>query len=208
MRTVDFAFARDALRQVAGIGTVVPLDIDGAPMLGAFQIDEVEHARRRQNGVGAVTSCGLLHGLWLLPTGGPVEVTRLPEIKVRRLRAAPQMATETEQGFVRTYSPPGVLRAVAFLGSSLQQRVRRAVRFTPIVQRYVIVDYKRHAVPLRVEYLAREWGVGIVKTDDAGNAELSVPAEEAELGVPGVYRWWAAEQAYRGFRYESAQLVS
>ena len=177
-------------------------------MLGAFELDEVEHMRRNRQGVGAVTSCGLLHGLWLLPTGGPVAAGCLPDIKVRRLRAAPEVVEETAQGFIRTYSPPGILRAVAFVGRSLQQRVWRAARFAPIVERYVVSDYKRRPIPLRVEYLAREWGVGIIRTDEVGISELSVPAAAAERGVPGVYRWWAAEQAYKGLLYESAQLVS
>ena len=177
-------------------------------MLGAFELDEVEHMRRNQQGVGAVTSCGLLHGLWLLPTGGTVEPVQLPEVKVQRLRTAPEMVTETATGFVRTYSPPGILRAVAFLGRSLQHRVMRAIRFAPIVERYVVVDYKRRSVPLRAQYIAREWGVGIIRTDELGNSDLCVPAEEAERGVPGVYRWWAAEQAYERYLYENAQLVS
>ena len=208
MRTADLACARDAFRQVSGSGTVVSFQIDGSPMLGAFELDEVEHMRRDRQGVGAVTSCGLLHGLWLLPRGGPVEAACLPDIKVQRLRAAPEMAVETMDGFVRTYSPPGILRAVAFLGCSLRQRVLRAVRFVPIVERYVVASYKRHPVPLQIEYLAREWGVGIIEMDEVGKTELSVPADVAERGVPGVYRWWAAEQAYEGFLYERAQFLS
>ena len=208
MRTADLLCARDAFRQVAGIGSIVSFQIDGSPMLGAFELDEAEHMRRDRQGVGAVTSCGLLHGLWMLPTGGPVTTTCLPDVKVRRLRAAPEMVEETAQGFVRTYSPPGVLRSVAFVGRSLQQRVWRAARFTPIVERYAIVDYRRRAIPLGIEYLAREWGVGIIKTKEVGASELSVPAATAERGVPGVYRWWAAEQAYQGLLYENAQLVS
>lgn len=208
MRTAGSDCARDALRQVSGVGTIVSFRIDGAPMLGAFELDEAEHMRRDQQGVGAVTSCGLLHGLWMLPTGGPVNAAALPDIKVQRLRSAPEMAQETPQGFVRTYSPPGILRAAAFVGGSLLQRVCRAARFTPIVERYAVADYRRRTVPLRVEYLAREWGVGIIETNQIGAYELKVPAAPAERGVPGVYRWWAAEQAYQCLLYESAQLVS
>lgn len=208
MRTADLACARDAFRQVSGIETIVSFEIDGSPMLGALELDEVEHMRRDQQGVGAVTSSGLLHGLWLLPTGGPVETTCLPDVKVQRLRAAPEVVEETTQGFVRTYSPPGILRAVAFLGRSLEHRVMRAIRFAPIVERYVVVDYKRRSVPLRAQYMAREWGVGIVAMDELGNTEQIVPADAAERGVPGVYRWWAAEQAYEGLLYERAQLSS
>ena len=142
MQTADSACARDAFRQVSGSGTVVSFQIDGSPMLGAFELDEVEHMRRNRQGVGAVTSCGLLHGLWMLPTGGPVDAACLPGIKVQRLRAAPEMVAETTDGFVRTYSPPGILRAVAFLGRSLQHRVLRAIRFAPIVERYVVADYR------------------------------------------------------------------
>lgn len=208
MRTAELDLARDAFRQISGIETIVSFRIDGSPMLGAFELDETEHMRREQQGVGAVTSCGLLHGLWMLPTGGPVNAAFLPDIKVRRLRAAPEMVQETSQGLIRTYSPPGILRAVAFVGRGLLQRVCRAARFTPIVERYAVADYQSRAIPLRVEYVAREWGVGIVDANQIGASGLTVPAAPAERGVPSVYRWWAAEQAYQGFLYESAQLVS
>ena len=164
MQTADLSCARDAFQRVLGIGTVVSFEIDGSPMLGAFELDEVEHMRRNRQGVGAVTSCGIAPRPLAAADCGPVAAGCLPDIKVRRLRAAPEVVEETAQGFIPHLLASRILRAVAFVGRSLQQRVwrgsaicadRRAVRSS---------DYKRRPIPLRVEYLAREWGVGIIRT--------------------------------------------
>ena len=87
----------------------VRFSIDGAEMFGTLEICSSEHERRRQAGVGAVTSTALLHGLWLLSPHGPTPSEMLPEIKVQRLRAAPHVAVETDEGFELAYSPPGAV---------------------------------------------------------------------------------------------------
>lgn len=208
MRAGDLVCARDALRQVSGIEAVVSFRIDGSPMLGAFELDEVEHMRRVRQGIGAVTSCGLLHGLWLLPSGGTIRAAALPSDKLQRVRDAPHTARESAGRIMRTYSPPGVVRAVAFAGRCIERTVSRAARFTPIVQRFALVEDGGESVPLRVEYEAREWGVGIVALNYGDRAERVVPASAAVVGVPSVYRWWIAELAYERLLYENAQPVN
>ena len=207
MLTSELNLARSALGH--GIGEhIVSLAIDGSAMHGAFELCVEEHKRRLSEGVGAITSTALLCGLWLLPSGVPVAPEQLPDTKVRRLREAPYAAVKTDAGFERIYSPPGVLRSVIFSCRRVERSVDRAIRFTPIVQRFVLINQPHVPVPSAVECIAREWGVGIIALHAEAPAEILVPAMPAELGIPNVYRWWVAELAYKHYLYDIAQLVS
>jgi hypothetical protein len=185
---------------------VVNLTIDGVQMLAALERDDVEHARRATLHVGAVTSTALLHGLWLLPSGVPVPLQDVPDQKRRRLQEARHFVDVTEAGFERLYSPPGVVRAVAFTGANARRSLERATRFTPIVQRFV-VGHRPVGLAAEALRVAEEWGVGVLELD-AGTPRALVLPRPAELGVPAVYRWWIAELAYSSWLYESAQPVS
>lgn len=187
---------------------VVSFSVEGSKMIGAFALHPDEHERRQRAGVGAITSKALLHGLWLLPSGGFVASGTLPDVKVARLRMAPHCAVETYCGFWRTYAPPGVLRTIVFSGSNVARSVQRAVRFTPIFQRIVLAKESNVPIPWSVECMAREWGVGIIALQDNGGPQIVVPASSPVIGVPSVYRWWVAELAYERFLYENDQLVS
>ena len=197
--------AADAVRALTSL-PVVDLTVDGVLMLVAFQPDDCEHRRRTALDVGAVTSTGLLHGLWLLPSGLPVPVTQVPDHKRRHLDAAPNLVAVTDAGYQRSYSPPGVVRAVAFGGSKIGRALQRAARFTPIVQRLVYSEGPMRPSPARVSEAA-EAGVGLFECV-ASNARLLLEPSPAEVGVPAVYRWWIAELAYERWIYESAQPVS
>ena len=187
---------------------VVSMSIEGSKMLAAFELDPREHKRRQWIGIGAITSKALLHGLWMLPSGGFVPSGALPDVKVQRLRMVPHSVIETDRGFWRTYYPPGTLRSVAFDGSNLDRSVHRAIKFTPIVRRFVLTHESSGPVPWPTECLAREWGVGIIDIEEEAGPRVIVPASPAEIGVPSVYRWWLAELAYKHYLYEKAQLVS
>jgi hypothetical protein len=195
----------EAVADVTG-QPVVRLKIDGAPIFAAFELNLAEHRRRVALNVGALTSTPLLHGLWLLPEGVPVPVSALPDVKVERLRSAPHSVAESDAGFERLYSPAGVVRAVAFVGRDAARAIERAIKFTPIHQRLVVVP-NLPAIASRIESMAREWGVGLIEVD-AGSTRVRLPARRAEQGVPSVYRWWIAELAYSRWLYESTQLVS
>ena len=187
---------------------VVSFSVEGSKMLGAFELHPDEHERRQRAGVGAFTSKALLHGLWLLPSGGFVASGALPDVKVRRLRMAPHCAVETYCGFWRTYAPPGVLRTIAFTGDNVARAVQRAAKFTPIFQRFVLANEPNLPVSWPVECLAREWGVGIIALQDNQGPQIVIPASSPVIGVPSVYRWWVAELAYERFLYEKDQLVN
>ncbi|MEO7572115.1 MAG: hypothetical protein ABIX10_06735 [Acidimicrobiales bacterium] len=197
--------AADAVRALTSL-PVVDLTVDGVAMLAAFQPDDHEHRRRTALDVGAVTSTGLLHGLWLLPSGLPVPIDEVPDHKRRHLDAAPNLVDVTDAGYQRRYSPPGVVRAVAFGGSRIGRTLQRAARFTPIVQRFVYSEGPMRPSAARVSE-AVDAGVGLLECV-ASNARLLLEPSPAEVGVPAVYRWWIAELAYENWIYESAQPVS
>lgn len=200
MVIVSSSLACPSVEELVG-GRAVRFSIDGLPMTGGFELYPDEHERRQRAGVGAITCRALLHGLWLLPPGGSTPLSMLPDVKVQRLQAAPHVAIETNSGFVRTYEPPGVLRSLAFYGRDLKRSVDRAARFTPIVQRFVLVEEQQIVHP-SVDWVAREWGVGIIKLRHGYSPETLVPADLPEIGVPSVYRWWAAELAYERYLRE------
>ena len=198
------AAASAALSAVTSL-PVVAFTLEGATVLGAFELNEMEHARRRAVGAGSVTSTGLLHGLWQLPTDGQVELEAIPTVKRRRLREASNFVAVMGGSCRRLYAPAGVVRAVGVRSSSLHRALDRADRLPPILQRFVIVDPKpKSSVALM---RAQVNGIGVLSTD-ASLPEAVVPAGPAEVGVPAVYRWWLAELAYEAWLYESAQPVS
>jgi hypothetical protein len=180
--------------------------LDGRPLIAAFEVDPAEHTRRLTLGAGAVASRSVLHGLWLLPAGIPVQADEIPAVKRRRLRDSSHFAAETELGFERLYSPAGIVRAVAFAGSDPTRCVEQAIRFTPIVQRVVVTDPDMPASN-EARRLALEFGVGIIEAGKRENVMVEQPAD-AVVGVPAVYRWWIAELAYEAWLQLSAQPVS
>lgn len=185
----------------------VSIRVDGMSMLVGFELDHGEHRRRMRLGVGAVTSTELLHGLWLLPSGVPVPAGCIPQVKIERLRAAVHSVAETCHGFERLYSPAGRVQSVAFVGRNPDEMVHRAIRFTPIFQRFAIVVGGAIPLPSKAVRAAREWEVGVIEVTDE-SARLVVEAGEPVAGVPSVYRWWMAELAYQSWLYENTQLVS
>jgi len=182
----------DALASVTSLD-VVSVALEGATVLAAFEVDEVEDQRRRALGAGAVTSTGLLHALWLLPSAIPVPIAAVPTVKRHRLSNAPSFVAVRDTEFERLYAPPGVVRAVGFAKGSAAQRLDRATRFTPIVQRFIVLPPP--ARPSRASVMRAEIdGIGVLVEESP--VRIVVPAAQAEYGVPAVYRWWLAELAY------------
>ena len=186
----------------------VSIRFDGGSVVATLRLDRGEHRRRSAEGIGALTSRALLHGLWLLPEGVPVPASQLPDVKLDRLRATRGCITEADHSLVRTYSPPGTVDRLTFEGPQPRSLLRRAIRSTPIFERNVVI---RSQEPITIDSRTRaealEWGVGITiachdRTDGI------VPVAAATLGVPSVYRWWVAELAYEAALYENAQLLS
>lgn len=183
------------------------MELNGGPMLAWLDVDRDECERRADLSVGAVTSNGLLHGLWLLPHGLPVCEDALPVEKVRRFRDAPFAVVESGGVFERTYAPIGAVRAVAFGGRCWTRAVTRAIRFTPIVQRIAVVYEPRSSLRPEVALDAMEWGVGAVLARES-SVEPVLSAGPAVVGAPSVYRWLLAELAFDAWCQENAQYAS
>jgi hypothetical protein len=204
-RALPASQAIEATSEVTALPAVT-LVLDGQALIAAFEPDRQEHDRRSTLGVGSVTSRPTLHGLWLLPAGIAVPTEALPAVKQRRLREAHPFAVEIGSFFERRYAPPGVVRAVAFTGREPQHLLDQAIRFTPIVERLVVIS-PGHSMRSDDWRLAEEFGVGIVEIGENG-ARVLVGQQEATLGVPAVFRWWIAELAYESWLQQSAQPVS
>lgn len=186
---------------------MLPVDLGNAVVAGAFSLNPDEHDRRQGFGAGAVTSLALLHGLWMLPEDCPVETGALPDVKVRRLRDSPDAAVEKDGYLVRSYRPAGVLRGVAFAGDSVDRTIECAIQFSPIVSRFVFLS-PAQSLTTRLEWLAREWSVGVFQRASCSEGSFLVPPSSPVLGVPSVFRWWIAELAYESLLQTSAQPVS
>ncbi|HJY24587.1 MAG TPA: hypothetical protein VJ649_02805, partial [Actinomycetes bacterium] len=177
----------------------VEMRVDGQVLVGEFEPNRDEIRRRAMVGAGAVTSTALLHGLWLLPAGGIVRADDVPPVKQQRLMAAPTYVELDREGFRRTYEPAGAVHAVYFPAQRIRPALERAVRFSPIFRRYVVVDRPplgRTTTPL-IDDCARA-GLGLVELHHDA-LELLVPPPAPVRGVPAVYRWWIAELAYAGW---------
>jgi hypothetical protein len=173
-----------------------------------MRLDHHEHQRRATEGIGALTSTGLLHGLWLLPSRLPVPIAEIPDVKLERLRSTPGCVIECNQSLIRIYSPPGVVERLTFEGSSIRGLLRRAIKAAPVFERNIIVRCARQpAIDSRTLAEATEWGVGISIAVGEEIETIVLPSRPS-LGVPSVYRWWVAELAYEGVLYENTQLLS
>lgn len=204
----EHALVSEALQVLAAAGQpVVSLAIDGLRVAASFDLDDGEHQRRSLLGVGPVTSLALLHSLWMIPGGGVVPESSLPPVKVALLRSANHSAVETDSGFERLYSAPGVVRSIGFAGRNADNVISQAMRFTPIFQRVAVFPQSIRRPSSSLLAKAREWGVGVYYADGLEFETIVEPAE-AVRGRPAVYRWWIAEIAYRSWLQRNTQLVS
>jgi hypothetical protein len=195
--------AIECIRSTLG-QSVLAARIPGEGYTAFLRLDRAEHERRRVLGVSAMTSTALLASLWELPSGGATPAHVLSNSAVTRLREASYAASESGDGFKRTYAPIGTVEAVAFSGRQPCEVVRRAVSFTPVVRRYAIVRPSR-VIAEATEFASRS-GIGLIVQQDP--AAILFNALAAEVGRPHVYRWWLAELAYAHVNYEYTQRFS
>lgn len=185
----------------------VRLRVDGRAVIVLFDLDAGEHQRRVDGGLGAVTSTGLLHALWLLPSDVPVPIEQVPSVKQARLRRAHGMCSEREGSFERVYSPAGRVVAVAAESGAPDRALRAAAQLPPIFERAAVVGPLGTRRRERLAAEATQLGVGLVEGGDS-TAQLVVSPLPAQRGRPGVYRWWVAELAYAALTHDRTQPVS
>ena len=190
-----------ALAQILGT-SAVDVEIDGKRLSLAISVDGAELERRQAASMGAVTSTGTLHGLWLLPYGGTVPELDVPPHKRDRFRSEPGWVRKGPGGLQRLYSPAGVVTAAAVTRARSVEALRIASALPPIMERYVVLNEPSKELTAD----ARKAGVGVI----ANGAEPRIVAEPQECvtGRPAVYRWWIAEIAYEQWLQLNAQPVS
>jgi hypothetical protein len=103
--------------------------------------DHAEQARRRQAGLGAITSLWLLDAVMNLPLGTPVRASDLSETTWNDLLGAPAGVVKIEGAWVtRLLTPPLTVVAAAVRGKGWRRPLQRVGRFTPFAQRLLILD--------------------------------------------------------------------
>lgn len=193
--------ARTALRACLGEQcrcSVVELCIDGARFAVTFDVDQQEHRRRSEAGLGAATDTGLLHALWELPEGIPTPAVALTDRDLSTLRHLGAGYVQGSATLTRLYVPAGVIGAVVVVAGTLGEAVASAARL-PAIYRRLAVCHRRPIDAGSIEY-GRRVGVGAVLVSGSA-AEVVVAPREPVLGVPAVVRWWLAELAYRNGAY-------
>lgn len=177
---------------------VVPVVIDGRALLMAFELDASEHQRRVDQSLGPVRSRGLLHTLWALPHGLAWPTSGLDRHDARMLRDhGGGFATLNGGSATRHYLPAGRVRAVGIASRRLTDAVATASQFPPIFRRYALAG-RRSRSDHDAAVSAKVIGVGAAVTSPDG-LRILARAEPPKRGVPGVYRWWLAEVAYRSW---------
>lgn len=186
-----------------GAGEVfVNLCVDGSAYLAGLQLNEVEHNRRKNLGLGALTSTGLLHSLWEIPHGIPFLRESLKSFDLAELdNGEPGWIGEHDGKMIRHYQPPGTVRSIVVADESLAAAVSRAARHPMTVRRTAVWFRQSTRLNLRAENTlsrAHALGIGVIVAKDGQMAQL-VPSLDAMRGRPAVFRWWQAELAYRNW---------
>lgn len=182
---------------------VVRTVLDGREVFMAIELDATEHVRRLDRSLGPVRSRGLLHALWALPEGLAWPVSGLGQLDSDTLKLeGGGFVTVNGQSITRVYRPAGRVRAVGVASKRLLAAVAGASQLPPIFRRYAIAT-RAGRRDLDAVVAAQTVGVGAAVTGPEGLRVLA-RAEPSLAGVPGVYRWWLAELAYRSWLQTNA----
>ena len=185
----------------------VTLHVDGRIYLAGFLLSRSEHNRRRNHGLGAVTSTGLLHALWELPNGLAFPNSSLREIDRHTLgRQGHGWIEQRNDDVIRKYQPPGTVSSIFVADRSLARAINKAAIHPDTVMRTAIwVNQPQGGTKRQSEMLlgANELGVGVLQVGTGYLRQLVQPANP-KLGRPSVFRWWHAELAYRNWLSKGA----
>jgi hypothetical protein len=170
----------------------------GAVTVGAVgdavvSCDCAEQVRRRNEGLGAVTSLWLLDAVMTLPAGAPVRVADLSEEVWACISAAPKGVVAVDGGWVtRLLSPPLTVVGAVMCGTGWRRLLQRAGRFTPFAQRLLVLE---KMPPSRMMWEAQVAGVGVWVFRDGQLAEMC-PPEPFKQRYWKPAGWRFAERAY------------
>lgn len=172
-----------------------------------LELNQDEHADRRQRGLGAVSSTGLLHALWSLPAGITFPRSALDPLDLATLTEIGQSWVDLDEiSITRRYRPIGTVELVAVAHSSLAQAAARVGEHPASFQRLAVwLTSRRPPATKRPPSFetAQARGIGVAAVGDWGCSVLGAPAAKV-AGRPAVYRWWLAELAYRNWLTQTA----
>jgi hypothetical protein len=194
-----------ATRHVSEVvgGHVVSVTVEGRSIMVALEVDQAEHVRRAELGIGAVCSRRLLHALWELPANVTWPRSGLDAVDLLAFSEAERgLVDDDGEVLVRRYQPVGIVRAVGVRRAKLIDAVTQVTAFPGIFSRYAFGS-QRTSTDEEAAATASALGVGAAMAASPGLVILS-DARPPEVGVPGVYRWWLAETAYDAWLQESA----
>jgi hypothetical protein len=176
----------------------VDLIAGGAVVAGAagdalVACDLSEQARRREAGLGAVTSLWLLDAVMSLPWGVPVRLSDLSESTWEHLRVAPDGVVAIDADWItRLLSPPLTVVAAVVRDVGWRRPLQRVGQFTPFAQRVIVLD---KVPPLRLIWEAQVTGVGVWSIENGCLAEVCAPEPfKQRYWKPAGWRF--AERAY------------
>lgn len=135
--------------------------------------DDAEQDRRRQVGLGAVTSLWLLDAVMSLPLGMPVRISDISRTPWDDLRIAPTGVVAIDDGWVtRLLSPPLTVVAAVVRGTGWRRPLQRVGQFSPFAQRLIVLD---KIPPPRLMWEAQVAGVGVWTVEEGQPVELCAP---------------------------------
>lgn len=173
-------------------GTRVAIAAHNSVVIVVIEVDQGEHERRRELGIGALTDRRSLHVLWAMPQEERVHVDTVPPEDLCTLeRLRPSFVDQIGKCYVRSFQPAARVLGCIGNGKTAESAVKRLSQVPPIFTRVAVSG--RLTEGAAASALRRR--VGLAKPASGGwvvQAEAPPPV----LGVPSVYRWWIAEQAY------------
>jgi len=152
-----------------------------------------EEGRRRQVGLGAVTSLWLLDSVMSLPPGVPIRVSDLSGATLANLRSAPAGVIAIDNGWVtRLLSPPLTVIGAIVHGTGWRRPMQQVGHFTPFAQRLLVVD---KVPPPGLMWEAQVAGVGVWTVHNGQLVEVCAPEPfRRRYWKPAGWRF--AERAY------------
>ena len=171
------------------------LSLPAGPVAVTVSLDEHEHARRAQAGLGAITDREILTALWELPLQIRVQRSAIPTWARPLLNRAPTAAVVAHDGsLIRESRPPLTVSGALAVGRNLERLMRRVGQLSAVSSMAVVVQ--RDVNPVDPWMLsAALYGVGVARSQKG--VLTSVFAPKHIIPTLGAYRWWICELAYK-----------
>jgi hypothetical protein len=188
--------AASAFSPGIGFTTGSRVVLQGARTVLSYRF-EAEAERRRQVGMGAITSPDVLQLLLGLPIGSPVPMAALTGPERSILRSAPRGALSVQDGSVVRLAEPPIEAGLAMAPArSWRRGLERAGRFAPFCSRAMVLRTRpRDLGVLRME--ADFYGIGVIIAGDGAEPEMVVPPAPFRRNRFTAAGWLFLEETYR-----------